>query len=419
MSLVFLNISDSSLPQFLNKFPVPVLQGFDALWVRLDQICYLSWRDVDRNIESNGTTLVNYFYLADGTKLSATDAGGEGLVYRGAFVYRRGADSSLTLESARFSGGRLTGASVLMYVTDYLGSVRAVVDGRTGELYKAVDYSAYGEETVVEAASVSGGITLRDGYIGKEDQHPDFGTSYTDFGARQYHPALHRWMTPDPLSEKYYGVSPYAFCNNDPVNFVDLDGEVPTPVVGAIIGGAISGTAAIIKGKSFTEVIAATAGGAVDGAIAASGFRIVGKLGKLAGKLVTGGLGAIGGGAGDIVEQGLNMLFGNQEEIEYKSAGVSAAMGIVSAGVVDTVEEGLKSMAKSAIGSQSTYEAVEKEVKAKIKSTGRNPKPGTVKSLVKAEIQGMHDASEKTIHVSVKAVDGSVEFYNEIFDNDE
>ena len=33
-------------------------------------------------------------------------------------------------------------------------------------------------------------------------------------------------MTPDPLSEKYYGVSPYAFCNNNPVNFVDPDGRV-------------------------------------------------------------------------------------------------------------------------------------------------------------------------------------------------
>ena len=74
-------------------------------------------------------------------------------------------------------------------------------------------------------------------------------------------------------------------------------------------------------------------------------------------------------------------------------------MGNVSAGAVDTVEERLKSMAKQAIGSQSTYEAVEKEVKA--------------------EIQGMYDASEKTIHVSVEAVDGSIEFYNEIFDNDE
>lgn len=74
-------------------------------------------------------------------------------------------------------------------------------------------------------------------------------------------------------------------------------------------------------------------------------------------------------------------------------------MGNVSAGAVDTVEEGLKSMAKQAIGSYSTYKIVGKEVKA--------------------EIQGMYDASKKTIHVSIEAVDGSIEFYNEIFDNDE
>lgn len=131
----------------------------------------------------------------------------------------------MTLESAGFSGGRLTGASVLMYVTDYHGSVRAVVDGRTGELYKAVDYSSYGEDTIVASAGVSDGLTLRDGYTGKENQHPDFGTSYTDFGARQYHPQLHRWMTPDPLAEKYYDVSPYAFCDNDPVNRFDPNGK--------------------------------------------------------------------------------------------------------------------------------------------------------------------------------------------------
>ena len=127
----------------------------------------------------------------------------------------------------------------------------------------------------------------------------------------------------------------------------------------------------------------------------------------------------MGGGVGDIVEQGLNVLLGNQERIKFKSVGVSVAMGMVSSEVADTVEEGLKSMAKSTIGSQSTYEAVEKEVKAKIKSTERNPKPGTVKSLVKAEIQGMEEASSKTIQVSVEAVEGSIEFYNEIFDNDE
>ena len=46
-----------------------------------------------------------------------------------------------------------------------------------------------------------------------------------DYGARFYDPDLSRWTTPDPLAEKYYGISPYAFCNNNPVNFVDPDGR--------------------------------------------------------------------------------------------------------------------------------------------------------------------------------------------------
>ena len=197
--------------------------------------------DLVGKISSNGTTLVNYSYLSDGTKLSALDGSGEGLVYRGPFVYRKGAgngNSSLTLESAAFGGGRLTPTGAMLYVTDYLGSVRAVVNGKTGELYKASDYSAFGEDSDVvvpqygvtpahqlATAALPDGLTLRDGYTGKEAQNPDFSTCYIDFGARQYNPALRRWMTPDPLSEKYYGISPYAFCNNNPVNLVDLDGE--------------------------------------------------------------------------------------------------------------------------------------------------------------------------------------------------
>ena len=47
----------------------------------------------------------------------------------------------------------------------------------------------------------------------------------TDFGARQYSPALRRWLVPDPLSEKYYDVSPYVYCHDNPVNLVDKDGR--------------------------------------------------------------------------------------------------------------------------------------------------------------------------------------------------
>ena len=371
--------------------------------------------DLIGKVEKDGSTLANYSYLSDGTKLSATDGNGKGLVYRGPFVYRKSSGgSSLTLESAAYSGGRVTAGRALLYVTDYLGSVRAVVDGSSGATYKVSDYSTFGEESQVvslQTSPVPVGITLRDGYTGQENQNLNFGTSYIDFGARQYSPALRRWMMPDPLSEKYYGTSPYTFCNNNPVNFVDPDGEHPV-VVGAVIGGAISGTAAIIKGKSFTEVIAATAGGAIDGAIAGSGALVFNKILKI-------GLGTIGGGVGDIVEQGLNVAFGNQDKIDLKSKAASAAVGTISSGASEFIESGLKSMTKSVTYSQSTYDAVEKDVKTKIKSTGRNPKPSEVKRSVESKVKAMDEATSTLVETSVKILDHTADFYTDIFIEDE
>ncbi len=54
--------------------------------------------------------------------------------------------------------------------------------------------------------------------------YPDEGLGAYDFGARLFAPADSRWTTPDPLAEKYYHISPYAYCAGDPVNLVDSDG---------------------------------------------------------------------------------------------------------------------------------------------------------------------------------------------------
>ena len=50
------------------------------------------------------------------------------------------------------------------------------------------------------------------------------GDSY-DFGARHYDPHLGTWMAPDPMAEKYPGMSPFVYCAGDPVNVVDPEGE--------------------------------------------------------------------------------------------------------------------------------------------------------------------------------------------------
>ncbi|MBR0054576.1 MAG: hypothetical protein IJP65_04645 [Bacteroidales bacterium] len=43
--------------------------------------------------------------------------------------------------------------------------------------------------------------------------------------ARHYHPTLSIWLSVDPMADKYPGVSPYAYCANNPVRLVDPNGR--------------------------------------------------------------------------------------------------------------------------------------------------------------------------------------------------
>ena len=51
------------------------------------------------------------------------------------------------------------------------------------------------------------------------------GLNTYDHAARQYNPVTGRWDRMDPLSEKYYSTSPYVYCANNPVRFIDPDGR--------------------------------------------------------------------------------------------------------------------------------------------------------------------------------------------------
>ncbi|MBR5654269.1 MAG: RHS repeat-associated core domain-containing protein, partial [Prevotella sp.] len=115
------------------------------------------------------------------------------------------------------------------YLKDHLGSVRVVFD-RTGTVEQVNDYYPSG---TLMYTSTNG--TLQPYKFGGKELERTLPLDEYDFGARWMDPVVGgRFTTMDPLCEKYYSVSPYAYCNGDPVNAVDPDGRFPNVITAAI-----------------------------------------------------------------------------------------------------------------------------------------------------------------------------------------
>ena len=67
-------------------------------------------------------------------------------------------------------------------------------------------------------------------YNGKELDRTH-GLDTYDYGARMYDAALPVWDRPDPLAHKYYHISPYAYCGNNPIVRIDRDGRIWDTVI--------------------------------------------------------------------------------------------------------------------------------------------------------------------------------------------
>lgn len=108
------------------------------------------------------------------------------------------------------------------YVYDHLGNIRKVVN-QDGTVEEQTNYFPYGG--VMNDISTSGGVQLKK-YNGKRLDRIH-GLDRYDYGARYYDAALAMFTTMDPMAEKYYHISPYAYCLNNPIKFIDPDGMDP------------------------------------------------------------------------------------------------------------------------------------------------------------------------------------------------
>ena len=106
------------------------------------------------------------------------------------------------------------------YLRDHLGNIR-VVFRQDGTVEQRNDYYPSG----ALMATSTGGSVQPYKYNGKE-LNRTAGLDHYDYGARWMDPKIGaRFTTIDPMCEKYYHISPYAYCAGDPVNLMDPDGE--------------------------------------------------------------------------------------------------------------------------------------------------------------------------------------------------
>ena len=149
------------------------------------------------------------------------------------------------------------------YDRDHLGNVRQVTKamGSTGTVMQTMNYYPFGAQFCDGSADTSDMQPYK--YNGKEFDKMH-GLNTYDYGARQYNPITARWDRVDPLAEKYYGVSPYVYCTNNPVMLVDPDGLFPIGIVKIrhertymVTGTSITGTIMTTKAQTtyynFTE----------------------------------------------------------------------------------------------------------------------------------------------------------------------
>ena len=175
-----------------------------------------------KKIDFGDSKITQYIYNSDGTKLKTSYTTGSvisTIEYIGPYLLSNG-----QMDKFLFDGGYITfsGSTPVFhyYITDHLGNNRNVLSEK-GTIEQTTNYYPFGG-IIGDLSKAPESQSYK--YNGKEYDH-QHGLDWYDYGARHYDAALCLFPAIDPLCEKYYNVSPYAYCANNPVNRIDPDGR--------------------------------------------------------------------------------------------------------------------------------------------------------------------------------------------------
>ena len=194
-------------------------------------------------VNFGSTNKIEYIYDATGVKLKKIVSTGTTTEYAGNYIYENGSLQFFHtpegyVEPINASNYALGFRHTFQY-KDHLGNIRLAykdLNQNTGAISLSIveehNYYPFGLKHNGYNGGSNGQRHHKYMFGGKELQDEIVGSNsfeVYDFGARNYDAALGRWMNLDPLAEKFPNHSPYSFCFNNPVYFIDPDGMAPKP----------------------------------------------------------------------------------------------------------------------------------------------------------------------------------------------
>ncbi|WP_119792862.1 DUF6443 domain-containing protein [Flavobacterium anhuiense] len=172
---------------------------------------------------------IKYYYDATGSKqqkivnTTTTD-------YAGGFIYENNQLQFFSQPEGYVSNNLGTFDYIYQY-KDHLDNVRLSYD-KNLVVQEENNYYPFGLKhkgyNYVNNITKGNSTAQKYKYNGKELQD-ELQLNVYDFGARNYDPAIGRWMNIDPLAEKGRRWSPYNYAMDNPVYFIDPDGMWPWP----------------------------------------------------------------------------------------------------------------------------------------------------------------------------------------------
>lgn len=275
---------------------------------------------VKMNVSDGATSVLSRYYIGNQYELDVTPTGTTERLYLGGDAY------SAPAVYIKEGSGTWTFYNI---GRDYLGNITHITTA-DGTLIEENSFDPWGrlrnpETKEIYSLGTEPELMLGRGYTGHEHL-TWFGL--INMNARLYDPVLGRFLSPDPfvqMPDFTQNFNRYSYCLNNPLIYIDENGEWWHILAGALIGGSINLISYRDEFDNFWEGLASFLAGAGTGAIAVA----TGNIGLIA----IGG--AINSSVNNIVEQ-LNSE-NTWDDIDWETVGGQAiwggSMSLVSAGI--------------------------------------------------------------------------------------